>query len=178
MAFSATNMNIAGTGKVYVAPLATTAPATATAAPAAGWVDLGYCSEAGVTFHVGVTSIEVKAWQAFYPVRRVITERDANLKFTMLELTADSLKLAFGGGTVATGFSPALEGTVDSRALMVDWTDGSIVNRIVVPNGIVTDLDDINLTKSGPTDLGVTFSVLGTDGTPPWYLLSNATALV
>jgi hypothetical protein len=178
MAETSSEINIAGTGHVYVAPVATAAPADTSTAFSGTWKELGYTNESGVVFHIGVTHVDIKAWQSFYPVRRLITERDATLKFTLLQMNTVNLKLAFGGGTVSTGFSPALEGTVDTRALAVEWTDGAVINRIIVPQGQVTDTDDINLTKAGATDLGITFSVNGTDGAAPWYLLSNSSALV
>lgn len=170
---------VGANGTVYAAPLATTAPTTAVAAPAAGWVDLGYCTEDGVTPTDEKSMESVPAWQSFYPVRRMITDRNFSVQFTLLQWNPDTVGLAFGGATVSeptTGvfkLSPPDESVIDERALMVDWADNAKHYRLIIPRGIVSENTEFNVRRGQASPLAVTFSVLGQDGVDPWYLLTD-----
>ena len=175
MALDSTQITVAGTGAVYTCDAAGASLPTSASGTPSGYTEMGYTTEAGVVFHVGMTSVDIKAWQSFYPVRTMVTERDANVKFTLLQWNADTFDLAFGAGGAAG--EPGLEGTLDNRSLVIDIEDGGDVSRLVIENGMVSDVDDINFTKGAAADLGITFKVLGTDGTVPWYFTSDSAIL-
>lgn len=170
---------VAPNGTIWVAPVGTTAPATEVAAPAAGWVDLGYASEDGVTFNDARTLEAIPVWQLFHAARRIVTEVETTISFVLRQWNKETVPLAFGGGTVSTPtaghfkYVPPAAGAIDDRALMVDWVDGSKHYRLVVPKGTATDAVETNLTRTAAADLPIGFSVLGTDGVDPWYLLTD-----
>lgn len=175
---------VGANGTIWVAPVGTTAPADEVAAPAAGWIDLGYASEDGVTFNDSRTLDAISVWQLFYAARRIVTEVETTISFVLRQWNKNTVPLAFGGGTVSTPtaghhkFVPPAAGTIDERALMVDWVDGAKHYRLVVPKGVATEAVETNLTKSGAADLPIGFAVLGTDGVDPWYLLTDDPAFL
>ena len=182
MANDAENLVVAGTGRVLVAAVGTTAPTTLSGAYAAGWSELGYTTEDGVAFSDSKSSEDIRSWQSFNPTRTIITARDTQVTFSLQEWNLTTVPFAFGGGAVTEPsagiflFTPADAGDVDERALSVEWTDGSEIFRLIIPRGVVTDATEVNLTKTEVARLPVTYKVLGTDGSAPWTLLSNSSA--
>lgn len=180
----ATQIVVAGNGTVRAAPVGTTAPTTPTATPVAGWLDVGYVSEDGVTFTDTKDIEDVLAWQSFYPVRKLITGKSATLAFVLREWNERTVPLALGGGTISQPtpgvwkFVPASpSAALDFRALMIDWNDGSKNYRLIVPRGLVTEAVESNLTRTSAADLPVTFAavpLLSTDD--PYTLLTDDTA--
>lgn len=183
MAVDASQIVVGANGSVAVAPTGTAAPATATAALSAGFVELGYTNENGVTFRDAKTTQAIPAWQSFYPVRRIVTARDASVAFGLLQWNADTVPLAFGGGTVTepdpTGapgqyrYEPPAEGTRDERMLVVSWTDDNKDYRLIIPAGEVSDAVETNVVRTDNSDLPINFAVNGTDGSSAWYLLTD-----
>lgn len=174
---------VGANGTVWVAPVGTAAPATEDEVPGAGWVDLGYTSEAGATFSDAKTLTTIPVWQLFHPARRIVTERDTNLSFVLRQWSRDTVPFAFGGGTIsqpdAVGnpdgykYVPPAPELIDERALILDWADGDKDYRLVIARGMVTEGVETNLVRTGPADLPITFGVNGSDGVDPWYLLTN-----
>lgn len=180
---NADSIVVAANGTVRVAPVGTTQPTDPTAAPAAAWLDLGYVSEDGVTFTDSKEIEDVLAWQSFYPVRKIITGKDATLSFALREWDERSIPLAFGGGTVTSPsagvwrYEPPAPGTLDLRALMIDWEDGDKDYRLIIPRGLVTEAVETNLTRTGAADLPITFSAIpASTSDDPYVLLTNSIA--
>lgn len=170
---------VGANGSLWVAPVGTAAPATEVAVPGAGWVDLGYASEDGVTLTDSKTFEAIPVWQLFYAARRIVTERDLAVAFVLRQWNPDTVALAFGGGTVSAPsaghfkYVPPSPEELDERSLMVDWVDGTKNYRLIIPRGIVTENVETNLVRTGAADLPITFSLLGDDSGDPWYLLTN-----
>lgn len=172
---------VGANGSLWAAPVGTTAPADQDAAPGAGWVDLGYASEDGVTVTDSKTLEKIPVWQLFYAARQIVTERDLALGFVLRQWNADTVKLAFGGGEVtepvpASGnykFTPPDPEAIDERSLLIDWQDGTKHYRLVIVRGMVTDNVETNLVRTAAADLPITFGLLGDDAGEPWYLLTN-----
>lgn len=170
-------------GTIWVAPVGTAAPADESAAPGAGWTDLGYASEDGATFRDGKTLEVIPVWQLFHPARRIVTARDTNVAFTLRQWNPDTVSLAFGGGVVTEvtaghyKLTPPAAGDLDERSLLLDWHDGAKDYRLVIVRGMVTENVETKLVRNAAGDLPITFAVNGSDVGDPWYLLSNDPAL-
>jgi hypothetical protein len=173
---------VGANGTIRVAPVATADPADVAAAWPAGWVDLGYTSEDGVTFTDARTLEAIPVWQLLYPARRVVTERDATVAFTLRQFSRDQVVFAFGGGDVvedppaASGnfrYTPPAPEVIDERRLGVEWLDGDKTFRLILPRGIVTENVETKIVRTAATDLPITFGILGVDGVDPWYLLTD-----
>jgi hypothetical protein len=172
-----------GTAKgpgIWIAPTGTAAPTDCTTAPAAAWETLGYLSEDGVKFAVSTDSEKIMSWQSKSPLRQVITGRELNAEFTMMEVSAKQLALYFGNDEkgadmvltpAATGKPELLKMTVKTNAaaqnyaVMVDIHDTDNSMRIYFPRATLTDAGDIEITQAGVVGLPVTLSALDDNGT-------------
>ena len=170
---------VAGVGHIYVADVGTTAP-TDLAEPGSGWHDLGYTTEDGATFSYSPSVENLNAWQSFYPIRRIITEIEAQVSFTLLQINdPEAFIFAFGGGAeeetdVESGvfqYTPAAPGTLDERAMLLDVIDGDVMQRFVVPRGLQAGNVEAQFVRTDMANLPIEFGVLGTGDADPWYRL-------
>ena len=135
-------------GAVYVAPLGTTLPTSASATLAAGFVCLGYVSEDGVTNNNSPESDKVKAWGGD-TVLTLQTDRPDTFSMTLLEsLRVDVLKTIYGSGNVTeTAGAISVKATADemsSCAWVIDMVvRGGRAKRIAIANGTITELGEI-----------------------------------
>lgn len=173
---------VGGTGTIWVAPVGTPLPTTPTATPNSLFLSLGYTTEDGVKFTDERTLAEINAWQSFYPVRRIITGRNATVEFTLEEWDRKSISLAFGGGTWSSPsagvykYAPPSPSTIDTRAMIIDVVDGTENYRILIPQGMVTSNTETTFSRTGASLLPITFGVVGQDAVDPWDLLTDSTA--
>lgn len=189
MPVDSTEVTVGASGRVLVAPVGTALP-TSMAALNVAFKDIGYVSEDGITFTDGKEIEDVLAWQSFYPLRKIIASKSTVVEFVMRQWNEDTVKLAFGGGTISrtagvTTYTPPGPEELDSRAMIIEWTDGAETFRLVFPNGLVTGEVSSNVVRTAAADLPLSFEVtptglpiVGTLSTQPWYLLSNATQFV
>jgi hypothetical protein len=181
MALSASEIVVGATGNVRVAPVGTTAPVDVATAWAAGWIDLGYATEDGVTLSNERTTEDIMAWQALDPVRTVGTARLTTVSFQLMQWNETTVPLAFGGGTVTPTagppahyrYDPPADATPDERALGIQWADGTKVYRLIIPRAVVTESVETNLVKNAAGLLPLTFRALGTDGAASWYIRTS-----
>lgn len=150
MALSAANVGVAITGLVSRAPLATAAPTTQATSLNVAFVDVGYIGEDGVTQTVPGSgdATTIKAWQNGSTVRtiRSASEDLPTFQFVMIETKNVSLETYYG----ATVTSTATEGSLiyNSTATRIhyswvfDYVDGAELERIYVPDGVVTEVGD------------------------------------
>jgi hypothetical protein len=156
MAIDTDQVRVGVTGSVYVAPLATALPDEPDEALDVAFVDLGATNEDAFEITPSQTIEKIRAWQSSKPVRVVKTE-----------MNADTLPLAFGGGTIsatvglASKFVPPAAGTVDERAFIFEWVDGDYTYRLCVPRGMVSETDSIPVKKDEAISLPLTVEVLG-----------------
>lgn len=183
MALDATQTRVGVFGRLYVAPVGTAPPAaTATAWPA-GWVDLGYLTEDGPKLSPQVASKDVKAWQSFFPVRTIVTERGLDVAFKLEQRNGTILKLAFGGGTVtALGggdykYAPPAASFIDERAFGIEVDDGTIIDRYLCYRGVVKDVGDLTFKKDEATTYDLKASLLAPATGDLWNLISNDPAM-
>lgn len=170
---------VGANGTIRAAATSVAEPADISAAFAAGWVDLGYASEDGVTALDSKTLERINVWQLFYPARRIIVDRDFTLAFALRQFSGIQVELAFGGGEVTEDgagkyrFTPPDPEVIDERKLSVEWIDGDNTYRFIIPKGMVVDNVETKIVRSAASDLPITFGVNGTEGEAPWYLLTD-----
>jgi hypothetical protein len=165
MPLNASEIRVAGTGRVLVAPAHTAPPANFTADWATPpWLDLGYTTSDGVKFTKKDKLDPVDTWQTVAAIRYVYSDRDLSLKFSLLQVNMDTLSFFFGTPlTTPTGlnFEIAAAPKVDERALGIEFRDGpTVTHRFVVHRGVVTETDETLLTRTSAIKLGVTLTAL------------------
>lgn len=148
MALNSSNVLVALTGAVYVAPVGTALPTTAVAAWNAAFVDLGYLSEDGITEAHDDETADIKAWQNGDVVRSMITGSSATYSFTLIETTAAGLGLYYKGSTITgTGDGPATVAVktpvAQRHAFGFDVIDGLNIVRWTIAEGEVSERGDI-----------------------------------
>lgn len=166
---------VGANGTVRVASTATARPADISVAYAAGWKDLGYTDENGITLKDAKTIIDIPVWQLFYPGRKIVGSRAFTASQVLRQFSGDQVELAFGGATVvedsAGKFSihpPAAE-TLSIVQYSVEWLDGSHKYRWFLPACIVEDDVEFKVARTSATDLPITLGVVGSDGAEPWF---------
>jgi hypothetical protein len=169
----ASEVFVAANGHIYVGATSATAPTDATSNPGAGWSDLGYCTEDGVSLAPGQTVTDVMVWQEFYPLKRIPTAKSFEVSFTLAQLNSETLTLALGGG-VASGtagtyeFAPASAQTLDERSMVIDVIDNTRIYRFYIPTGIVINLGQVTFNRQSIVNLPVTFGATATGTSDPF----------
>lgn len=156
----AANVRVAVTGTVRTAPTGTALPTTATAAPNAAFVDVGYLSEDGITASTATDQTDIQAWQNGDIVRSIQTSHDFTVAFTMIETTELSLAVYFGNFTHGAGAASGVaqvKGTAPYRGEWVlDIVDDTSVMRLVIPDGQVVEREDLTLAGTDAVSYGIT----------------------
>lgn len=184
MATDADTVRVGLNGSVFIAPKGTAAPTDLTAAWPTGWVDLGYLSDDGVSLEYGTDSEDITAWQSLSPVRKVLTSVDMTLAFTAIELKGSTISLYFPGSELTeasegvTQLSIPAAPTPDERAIGLEWRDGDITNRLIIPRGEVTDRGAITIGRSAAVGLEMTVSAYADSAPEIAVWLSNDPAWV
>lgn len=183
MSFSSDEVVVGASGRIYVAPVGTTLPTSPTSSLDAAFTDLGYTSEEGVTLSFTKNSEDVNVWQSAFPVRRLGVGFEASAAFTLRQWNADTVALAFGGGTVTEDdpgvyvYTPPSVEDVDERCAVIEWQDGTRTYRWVIARCTVSEGVETQLVRTGAADLPITLAVLGDDAGEPWYLVTDDPAL-
>jgi hypothetical protein len=166
------------TGHLYVAPVGTAAPLDLDVTPPAPWVDLGYLTEDGVSMSVDSDREDFTPWQSTSPCRSVVTSQTNTWTFTLMQRNADTLRLAFGGGTIVAGtaagswiYTPPPVG-LSEVSFVLDVEDGPIRDRWIAYRANPALGGEVNFTKSDPTTFEVEVTLL--DANPArWQLVGN-----
>ncbi|UUU22530.1 phage tail tube protein [Streptomyces sp. DSM 40750] len=173
---NANEIRVAGTGRILVAPVGTTAPADVTSAWGSGWKDLGFTSQDGIKLAKKDKLDPVETWQSVSPARFIYSDRDLTVKFQLLQLNEDTLPFFMGGDAVAettTGsgvykYELAADPKFNEKAMGIEFSDGTdITYRFVISRGQVTETEELSLTRTASIKLGVTFTALAVDNTKP-----------
>ena len=91
-----------GPGKLKIAPLGTTEPATLSAAWNVAWTDIGYTEE-GHAFTVSPSFDPIPVAEELMPLMYSATNQEMRVEFAMAEMGAKNLSIALNGGTITTG---------------------------------------------------------------------------
>lgn len=154
-------------GGIYRAPLGTALPTDAKTALNSAFVEMGYVSEDGVTNSLSPDVNIVKAWggDVVYATDNGKTDTFA---MTLIEtLKAAVLKAVHGsdnvtGTSAENGIAVTVNNDPAEEAIwVIDMIQrGGVLKRIVIPDGIITDIGDISYTDSDPSGFPITITCL------------------
>ena len=166
MATDSTKVAVAVTGSVYRAPLATSAPTSQASALNVAFVDLGYIGEGGVTQTIPASgdATPIKVWQNGATVRTVRSASDDPATFTFVALETNKTVVESWAGATVT--QTATEGaytlnTTSTRthyAWVVDVVDGAELERVYIPDGVVSEVGDRVYANGEPIGYEMTIS--------------------
>lgn len=150
-------------GGIYVGATTATLP-TSPSATLTGFDTLGYISEDGVTNNNTPDTEDVKAWGGA-TVMSIQTGKEDTFTFTLLEvLNEDVLKLVYGDANVTTATSvTTVKATMDdykAHAFVIDMLINGKKQRMVIPNGKVSDLGEITYNDSEAVGYEVTITAM------------------
>ena len=163
-------------GAVFFADVGTTLPTDASTALAAGFSDLGYVSEDGVTNSNSPETDDIKAWGGAI-VLTVQNGKPDEFKFTLIEaLNSNVLKLVYGddnvtvdGGTGAIAVQANNDEPLEHSFVIDMALRGGAMRRIVIPNGKLKEIGDIVYKDDEAIGYEVTISALPDSNGKPHY---------
>lgn len=143
----------AGSSLAYFAPSGTTLPTSASADPAAAFLDAGWITSDGLTVSTDESSTDIPAFGTFAPVRTIVTESTQTFGISFLESNPVSLAVYHRKAlddldvTAATGALSFTTGRAASASYVAlfDMVDGDNFLRAVCPKVQVTDRGDIQI---------------------------------
>lgn len=151
-------------GAVFVAPLGSTLPTTATEQLDAAFKNVGYISEDGVTNSNAPTTENTKAWGGDI-VLNTITEKADTYGLTMLEvMNEDALKTVYGANNVSGDLATGMTIHANSKELpelsfVIDMIyKGNVRKRVVIPDATAVLSGDITYADGSAVGLPVTLS--------------------
>lgn len=189
MANDPKKIRFAPNGALYVAPATESlvVPAdlgTADTAPT-GYKALGYVDEGGVTLTPAIETQPVNAWQSATAVLYNVTSASFNVKATLQETNEVTTELFWGAEwveimsddptPVGTGvFKLDLTSTPELKeiSLVVDWNQGAVRNRVVIPRSMISDRGAIQLSRTENGKYELTIEALDSAG-KLGYVLTN-----
>ncbi|NNC10696.1 hypothetical protein HII28_02185 [Planctomonas sp. JC2975] len=160
----ATQIRVAGTGAIWKAPVGSTAPTDSVTALDAAFHNLGFAAN-GFTVTPSLKTTPVMGWQSVQALRNIITELTRKIAFELQQTNMDTAALAWGG-TVVPGTAGAYTLQIpDQVALMeyafvIDWSDGSVSQRIYIPRASLITLPTITGTRTKETSYAFEFQPL------------------
>lgn len=156
-------------GAIFRAPLGTALPVNATTELSSAFACLGYVSEDGVTNSNSPSASQIKAWGGD-KVLSLEEEKPDDWNFSLIEaLNIDVLKAVYGDsnvtGTLATGITIKANSTPhEASAWVIDMflRDGAF-KRIVIPNGVITEVGDISYKDNDAVGYGIKINAMPGD---------------
>lgn len=175
------------TGAVLSAPLGTVCPDLDDVTPSKVTIDpaftsSGYANSDGLTITPDYSTNDINDWSGAL-VRRTLEAFTGEITWTMIQVDEESFKMAFGEeyveareatGTHGTQLKAAIGAHLpESRAWVFKMKDGDARMLVVVPNGQVTGLDEIQFTATDPVGLAVTLSCYNDSKGNAIYILTD-----
>lgn len=168
-------------GSIYCAPLGTALPKNAVDALNEAFANLGYVSDAGVSNARSISSNDTKAWGGD-TVNTSQTDSTDAFKYKLIEsLNPAVLKAVYGDANVSGDLDNGLAVSVNgSEREACSWIidmilKGSTLKRIVIPNGKLSELEEIPYNDTDPIGYGLTIKALpDADGNTHYEYLKKA----
>jgi hypothetical protein len=166
---SATDVLVAGTGAVNIAPEGTPLPSRAVDVLDAAFIDVGFTTPDGVQWAEGPTYATRRPWGQMRPTLRLLAGQDGQVAFTLLEFSRTQLDVALGDGQYAQLADNPLEWSWDPappatspgyKSLVVDAIDGEKHVRLVIARAQVVSAIDAPFRADAATALPVTVAAL------------------
>lgn len=136
-------------GAIKVAPKGTALPVSPDEQLDPAFVDLGYCSDAGLTNGTNLEVQKIKAWGG-QTVLVILTSKEDTFQFVLLEIkNINVLKLVYGSSNVSgdldTGITVlANNQDIEEVSLVIDMIlSDNTKKRIVIPTAKVSAVGDI-----------------------------------
>ena len=171
MALDTSEIVVAAGSLVAAAPPGTAQPPLGTAPPA-GYVDLGYIDEDGVTYGDSPDEENVGAWQSADPVKVIVSTITRTFAFNLMQWNPDVLAFAIGGGMVTPApatptFVPAKTGRGE-YALAMRWDWDGFEAQLWAPRVKVTGDVESVLTRTDVAKFAVTTTAIPSGSEDPW----------
>lgn len=155
------------TGAIFDAPLGTTLPESATAQLDDGFTSSGYCSDDGLSLTMDRSTNDISDWSGI-TVRKILESFDGTLAWSEMQMSYEALCHAFGddhvtrvGATEDHGEQVTVLVNKDlppRREWVFNMKDGKARIRIVVPDGQVTNVDEISFVSNDAVKLPLTLT--------------------
>ncbi len=185
MALTASEVRSFGFGHVYIAPVGTAFPASASdPVDTDDWTELGHISDAGIRPSFGKARSPIPSWQSFpNAVRNLKGAAATTFSFDLLQWNGDNIAYAMGDSGTWTddgggdySYEPGDPGDVDERALILEGTDGENVYRILCPRTENQASVDFAWVGSAAAPLPIVATLLTPDGATKPYGLQTTDA--
>lgn len=187
LANDASKIYFAPKAQVYMAETTATMPTDLSTALDPAWKDLGYVTEDGISITPQREFDPVNATQSASPVKYVLNSAGLQLKFVCMEMIPETVELYFGATWTTVGtdkkINVASNPPLAEKALVIEYGDYSETgepvtitgnkNRLVIPRGMVSDVDETKVARTDTLSLGITFDAMDQGGSLG-YLLTNA----
>lgn len=165
-------------GAIYVAPTGTALPTDESTTLNAAFKSIGYISDDGVTNSQSISSEEVKSWGGTV-VATAITEMQDDFKWTMISpRNVEALKVVFGDANVTenSGKISIKKNATEPAAhsFVIEMIVAGVATRIVIPNGKLKELGDVNYNDSDALGFEVTIAALANASNDTHYEYSAA----
>jgi hypothetical protein len=155
------------TGAVMDGPVGTTLPTSAVDEIAEGFKSSGYISDDGLALTPDRSTTDINDWSGA-AVRTFLKSFTATITWSEMEMSYDSLRHAFGednvkkipatkdhGEQVVVSLNSSIP---PARSWLFRMKDGATKIMIVVPNGQITAVDELDFTSSDAVKLPLTLS--------------------
>ncbi len=153
-------------GAVYRAPLGSVLPTNATSELASAYKELGYISEDGLTNSNAPETDDIKAWGGD-TVLTVQTDKPDTFEMKFIEtLSVEVLKMIYGDDNV----TEENDGSITVKATATEMEEAVYVidmilrkgalKRIVIPDGKISDLGDIEYKDDDAAGYDATITAL------------------
>lgn len=170
------------TGAILDAPLGTKLPKTAAEKPDAAFTSSGYVSEDGLKLATDRSTNDVKEWGGAV-VRKLLESFDCTIGWSECQMSYESLCHAFGSSNVKRTAATQQNGeqiivSINSslppaRSWTFNMKDGLARIRIVVPNGQVTNVDEIAFVSSDSVKLPITLTTYPDEDGSNIYIMTD-----
>lgn len=179
MTIDSEEVRLAPFGNIYVAPIGTTLPTTATMDLNASFDAVGYVDEDGVSLSPGVELTDIMMWQSAVPVKTTVDTVNFEIQFNMGQVNITTWELfffnevfvnSFGHGKMTIGSSPPNQ----EKCVIVEWLDDEDdQTRLVFPRAVLADRESLQLVRNNAQLTGVTFRALDSSGTLAYLYSEN-----